>query len=70
MIVYNLFALLLLQKLENRGLVVKETELPRWKQLTIFYMSEESDDNSDPQSIVLHQLEWRSKRKPSNIASS
>lgn len=44
-------------------MVVLETEQARWQQLGIDYMSEESDDSEDPQSIIVHQLKWRSKRQ-------
>jgi len=49
------------QKFDNRALVVHQTEEPCWKQLSIEYMSEESDDESEPLAVV-HQPEWRSKR--------
>ena len=51
------------QKLENRALVVRQIEEPFWKQLSIEYMSEESDDESDALVVVVHQPTWRSKRK-------
>ena len=50
-------------KFENRALVVQHSEEPRWKQLSIEYMSEESDDESDSLAVVVHQPEWCSKRK-------
>ena len=50
------------QKFDNHALVVHQTEELRWKQVSIEYMSEESDDKSDPLAIVVHQPEWRSKR--------
>lgn len=51
-----------LQKFENRSLMTNETEQLHWKQLTIDFMSEESDDETDPMMVVVHQPEWRSKR--------
>ena len=40
-----------------------EGELRYWKDLTIEYMTEESDDECDENSIVVHELLWRSKSK-------
>ena len=48
---------------ENRALVVRQIEEQLSKQLSIEYMSEESDDESDALVVVVHQLTWRSKRK-------
>ena len=42
-------------------MVVQEGELKHWKQLGINYMTEESDDPSDPNVIVIHPLPWRSE---------
>ena len=42
---------------------MQHSEEPGWKQLSIEYMSEESDDESDSLAVVVHQPEWRSKRK-------
>lgn len=50
------------QKFENRALVVSQTEEPRWKELSIDFMSEESDDESDILAVVVHRPKWRSKR--------
>ena len=49
------------QKYDTRGLVVHGGEEQSWRQLTIDYMSEESDDPADNQSVVVHPLQWRSK---------
>ena len=63
--IINLFDMFSLysQKFENRTLAVLEPELSRWRQLNIYYMSEESDDLSDCQTIVIHPFTWRSARK-------
>lgn len=50
-----------LQKFENRALVVKETEMKYWNELTVEFMIEESDDDADTNTLVVHQLQWRSK---------
>ena len=42
-------------------MVVLESEREKWKQLSVDFMSEESDDTEDPHTIVLHPLQWRSK---------
>ena len=42
--------------------MVNESEQMCWKQLTIDFMSEESDDETDFLVVVVHQPEWRSKR--------
>ena len=34
-----------------------------WKQLTVDYMSDESDDPADSYTLVIHPLPWRSERK-------
>ena len=47
----------------NRALMVSQTEESRWKQLSVEYMSEESDDKTDSQVVVVDQPEWRSQRK-------
>ena len=41
-----------------------QSELHRWKQLGIQYMSDEYDDEEgqDPQVVIVHQPVWRSKR--------
>ena len=36
-------------------MVVSQTEEPRWKQLSIDFMSEESDDESDVLAVVVHR---------------
>ena len=45
-----------------RGVVVLESEKDQWKQLSIDYMSEESDDTDDNQAVVVHPPQWRSRR--------
>ena len=39
---------------------MKENEKERWLKLTYRYMTEESDDEEDSNSIILHKIEWRS----------
>ena len=51
------------QKFDNRKSVVRETEAQYWEVLTLDYMTEESDDESDPNCIVEHKLPWRSNGK-------
>ena len=51
-----------MQKYENRAAVVHQAEQVYWKQLSIDYMSEESDDGEDPLTVVVHRPLWRSKR--------
>ena len=51
----------LLQKYDNRALVVSQAEMLRWNQLGIEYMSDEGDDD-DPQVVIVHPPLWRSKR--------
>ena len=48
---------------DNCALMVNQTEESRWKQLSVEYMSEESDDKSDSQVVVVDQPEWRSQHK-------
>ena len=51
------------QIFENRTMVIRQEEELRWKQLSIDFMSEESDNDADPLAVVVHQPRWRSKRK-------
>ena len=53
--------LLFLQKFENRGIVVKQSEMKYWEKLCIDDMSEESDDPNDPNTLIVHKLQWRSQ---------
>ena len=41
--------------------MVQEAEVKHWKQLGIDYMTEESDDPTDPNAIIIHPLPWRSE---------
>ena len=41
--------------------MVKPSEMVHWKQLTLEYMTEESDDPDDSSLIVEHKLQWRSQ---------
>jgi len=49
------------QKYENRAIVVKPSEMKYWDKLTIDDMSEESDDPNDPNTLIVHKLQWRSQ---------
>ena len=49
-----------LQKFENRRSVILDEELKYWEQLSLDYMTEESDDARDPNCIIEHKLPWRS----------
>lgn len=40
--------------------MVRENELQYWDPLSLDYMTEESDDESDPSRIIEHKLPWRS----------
>ena len=51
----------LIQKFDNRGVVVLEGEMKYWKHITIDYMSEEFDDLDDANVLVVHPLPWRSQ---------
>ena len=37
--------------------------MEKWNCLSLAYMTEESDDEDNPNGIVEHKLEWRSKSK-------
>ena len=50
-----------LQKCVNRTLVVAQAEMERWKHLSLEYMSDEGDDEENPQVVIIHPLSWRSK---------
>ena len=52
-----------LQIYEKRTTVVKESEKEKWSMLSFQYMTEESDDDEEPNAIVLHKLSWRSESK-------
>lgn len=56
------------QKFENRQSVVWETEAKYWADLTMEYMTEESDCSSDDNCIVEHKVPWRSKGKGAKVA--
>lgn len=40
-----------------------ESEVKYWSQLTVDFMTEESDDDDDRNALVVHHLLWRSKSK-------
>ncbi len=49
------------QKLDNRAVVVTESEMKYWEKLSTNDMSEESDDPKDPNTLIVHKLPWRSQ---------
>lgn len=53
----------LLQKFDNRSVVVRESEMQYWKDLTIDFMFEESDDPADGNAFIVHKLPWVSDGK-------
>ena len=56
--------LFLSQVYGKRKRAVKEgQEMERMMSHSHFYMTEESDDADDPNTIVLHKLQWRSESK-------
>lgn len=46
-----------------RKSVVQESEMEFWSKLSTEYMTEESDDETDPISLVIRHIPWRSKCK-------
>ena len=50
-----------LQKFRARTTVVSNKEMEKWKDLSLVFMTEESDDPENPNGIVEHKLLWRSK---------
>ena len=58
-----LFLSCLTQKFDNRALVVLDSEKKYWEKLSVDFMTEESDDNDDTNALIVHQLQWRSKRR-------
>ena len=44
-------------------MVVKHAEMIHWKQLTLEYLTEESDDPEDDNVIIEHKLQWRSESR-------
>lgn len=52
--------LLHLQKFHNRQSVILNEEEKYWNDLSLEFMTEESDDEDDPNSIIEHKLPWRS----------
>ena len=47
--------------------MVKKSELKYWSDITIDYMSQESDDTTNAKNIIVHNLPWRSEVKQSII---
>ena len=50
-----------MQKYDNRAIVVREGEMKYWQQLSIDFMSEESDDPADSNSLIVHKHPWSSQ---------
>lgn len=51
------------RKFQRRTSVVSNVEKEKyWKHLNVYYMTEESDDPSNPNIIIEHKLAWRSKK--------
>ena len=48
------------QKFDRRSVVVLEAERRYWKQLSVEYMSDESDGD-DSNTFIIHPLSWRSE---------
>ena len=52
------------QVYDRRKRMVKDgEEANKWQSITCAYMTEESDDSSDPNVIITHRLPWRSESK-------
>lgn len=49
-------------------MVLKE-ESRFWKDLSLFYMTEESDCGSNPNVVIEHKIPWRSKGYQLQLAS-
>ena len=61
-LIKKLIDLLLQKKYKNRGDVVRPHEMQYWKDVQLYHMSEESDDESgNPEILVIHKLVWRSE---------
>ena len=52
--------LLKLQKFDNRKSVILNEEVKYWDDLSLEFVTEESDDEDDPNCIIEHKLPWRS----------
>ena len=59
-LLYN-HALFYYRSLIVEGLWFKREEMKYWEQLTLNFMTEESDDMSDSNTIIEHKLTWRSQ---------
>ena len=44
---------------------MRESEIQYWQDLSIDFMSEESDDPSDCNNLIIHRLPWLSESKSS-----
>ena len=49
-----------LQKFDNRKSVILNEEIKYWNDLSLEFMTEESDDEDDRNCIIEHKLPWRS----------
>ena len=52
-----------------RKSVVLDSEKEFWDQISINYMTEESDDEADQSQLVVRRILWRSKCKGINVMS-
>ena len=57
-----------MQKFDRRAQVVTKNELRYWENLTVQYMTEESDMEDDSGVIVTHKLPWRSQSMLSSVS--
>ena len=59
--VYNITLSDFSQKFDRHSVVVLESEKKYWKELSVEFMSDESDDEQDSNTFIIHQLSWRSE---------
>lgn len=59
--VYMIIPFDFFQKFDRRSVVVMESEKKYWKELSVEFMSDESDDDNDSNIFIVHQLSWRSE---------
>ena len=50
-----------MQTFEKRSSVVIQAEMLRWESLSYSFMTEQSDDEMDNNSFVVHPLPWQSQ---------
>ena len=59
------------QKFARRSAVATTQEKEKyWKHLSLYYVTEESDDPENPNGIVEHHLPWRSESEFSGLLLS